>query len=169
MGATERLLDIFERDHPERRVVRLRPAFTFQRASATSKRRLFVGPFVPRALMRPGRMPVLPLPGGLRLQAVHTNDVADAYRRAVLSDASGALNVATDDVLDGPALAQILGGRSIALPRSMVRAVVATAWHGHLTPPTPTWSTWRSGSRWWTAGAPDPSSDGRRATRGGMR
>lgn len=111
----ERLLDIFERDHPDRRVVRLRPAFTFKRESATSQRRLFLGPFVPRGLLRPGRVPVLPLPDGLRFQALHSSDVADAYLRAVTSDARGAFNVAADDDVDGPALAGILGARHLAL------------------------------------------------------
>lgn len=134
----ERLLDIFERDHPDVRVVRLRPAFTFKRESATSQRRLFLGPFIPRGLLRRGRVPVLPLPDGLRFQALHSNDVADAYLRAVTSDARGAFNVAADDVVDGPALADILDARLLAAPRPLTRAAVAGAWHAHLTPADPT-------------------------------
>src|SRR5918911_5658167 len=38
----ERLLDRFEREHPEVRVVRLRPGLIFKRESGTEQRRLFV-------------------------------------------------------------------------------------------------------------------------------
>ncbi len=133
----ERILDIFERDQPGTRVVRFRPAFTFKRASATSQRRLFMGPFVPNRLVRPGRVPVLPYPHGLRLQALHTEDVADAYRRAVTGDARGAFNLAADPVLDGPALAEVLGARLATLPRPVIRAAVAAAWHARLVPADP--------------------------------
>ena len=44
------------------RVVRLRPAFIFQRRSASEQRRIFAGPFVPNWIARPGALPVLPLP-----------------------------------------------------------------------------------------------------------
>ena len=40
----ERLLDAFERDHPDVRVVRLRPGLIFQRGAASEIRRLFAGP-----------------------------------------------------------------------------------------------------------------------------
>ena len=133
----ERLLDIFEHDHGEVRVVRLRPAFIFKRSSASSQRRLFVGPFVPKGLLRPGRLPILPYPNGLRLQALHSADVADAYRLAVTSDVRGAFNVAADGVLDGPAVAKVLDARPLATPRPLVRAVVAAAWHARLAPADP--------------------------------
>jgi nucleoside-diphosphate-sugar epimerase len=133
----ERLLDIFERDHPAVRVVRLRPGFIFKRASATSQRRLFLGPFVPNRLLRPGGVPVLPYPQGMRLQALHTTDAADAYLRAATGSAHGAFNVAADDVLDGPGIAEIFGARPVAVPRALVRAAVAAAWHFHLTPADP--------------------------------
>ncbi|MDQ2649571.1 MAG: NAD-dependent epimerase/dehydratase family protein [Actinomycetota bacterium] len=133
----ERLLDVFEREHPDRRVVRLRPGFIFKRTSATAQRRLFAGPFLPNPLVEPGRLPVLPYPRGLRFQALHSSDAAAAYHRAVVSDARGAFNVAADDVLDGPALAAVLGARPVALPRRLVRGAVAAAWHAHLAPADP--------------------------------
>jgi UDP-glucose 4-epimerase len=134
----ERLLDIFERDHPDTRVVRLRPAFIFKREAATSQRRLFLGPFVPNRLLRPGRVPLLPYPKGLRLQALHTDDAAEAYLRAVTSDVRGPFNVAADDLLDGPALAEIFGARPVELPRAVVRGGMAAAWHAHVVPADPT-------------------------------
>lgn len=133
----ERTLDAFEQGHPEIRVVRLRPGFIFKRASASQQRRLFLGPFAPASILRPGRLPVLPYPAGLRIQALHSSDAADAYVRAVTSDVRGAFNVAADPVLDGPTLGRILGARAVALPPPLVRAGLAAAWHAHLVPADP--------------------------------
>ena len=135
----ERALDTFEARHPDIRTVRLRPGFIFKRSSATQQRRLFAGPLVPGLLAKPGRLPVLPHPRGLRFQALHTSDAAEAYRLAILSEAArGAYNVAADPVIDAEALAGVLGGRPLSVPRPLVRAAVATAWHLHLAPADPT-------------------------------
>jgi UDP-glucose 4-epimerase len=134
----ERLLDRLERDQPTMRVVRLRPAFIFQRSSATEQRRLFLGPFFPNALARPGTLPILPLPRGLRLQAVHSDDVADAYRRALLHDVRGAFNIAADPVLTAADVGRLLLARPVEIPRRLVRLVVAAAWHARLVPAAPT-------------------------------
>jgi hypothetical protein len=48
----ERVLDAFEARHPDTRVVRLRPAFIFQRSAATEQRRIFAGPFLPNPLLQ---------------------------------------------------------------------------------------------------------------------
>src|ERR1700727_2443185 len=94
--AVERLLDRLESEHPELRVVRMRPGLIFKARAATEIRRLFAGPFLPRALLRPGLLPFVPDAPRLRFQAVHSLDVGDAYRRAVLSDARGAFNLTAD-------------------------------------------------------------------------
>jgi UDP-glucose 4-epimerase len=133
----ERLLDVVERDHPQLRVVRLRPAFIFRRASASQQRRLFMGPFVPGSLLRPGLIPLLPYPSGLRFQALHTEDVADAYVRAVKADVRGPFNLAAEGVVDGAELGRIFRARPIALPATLVRAGLATAWHARLVPASP--------------------------------
>src|SRR3954471_10718973 len=86
----ERSLDTFEARNPDTRVVRLRPAFIFQRQAATEQRRIFAGPLVPSSLLRPGRLPVVPWPAGLRFQALHADDVAEAYRLAVRGGGGGA-------------------------------------------------------------------------------
>src|SRR5579884_2569395 len=88
----ERLLDRLEHDQPELRVVRLRPGLIFKREAATEIRRLFVGPFLPRWLVRPELIPIVPDTERLRVQAVHSLDIGDAYRRAIVSDARGAFN-----------------------------------------------------------------------------
>jgi UDP-glucose 4-epimerase len=133
----ERLLDVFEREHPDVRVVRMRPAFVFRRAAASAQRRLFAGPFLPGSLLRPGRLPVLPYPAGMRMQAVHGSDVADAFVRAVLGDARGPFNLAAEPSLDGPALARILGARPVEVPRAVARGAVAALWHARLAPADP--------------------------------
>jgi len=133
----ERVLDTFEVRHPGTRVVRLRPGFIFKREAASSQRRLFLGPFVPGSAARPGRLPVLPLPPQLRFQALHSEDAAEAYRLALLSDVRGAFNVAAEPVLGGHELAQVLGARYVAVPRPLVRGALAAAWLAHLVPADP--------------------------------
>ena len=49
-AAVEKLLDRFEREHPQVRVVRLRPGLIFKREAASGIRRLFAGPFLPSPL-----------------------------------------------------------------------------------------------------------------------
>ncbi|MBA3718175.1 MAG: NAD-dependent epimerase/dehydratase family protein, partial [Actinobacteria bacterium] len=112
----ERRLDRFERDHPDVRVARLRPALIFQRASAEEQRRLFLGAFIPSPLLRRGLLPVMPAVRGLRFQAVHAADAADAYRRAILGEARGAFNVAGEPVLEAEAFATALGVRPVSVP-----------------------------------------------------
>ena len=116
-AAAERALDEVAAAHPGLRVVRLRPGLTFKHEAASGIRRLFAGPLLPSPLVRPGLLPVLPLPAGLRVQGVHAADVAEAYRLAVTDErARGAYNVAADPVLDAGTLGRALGARTIELP-----------------------------------------------------
>ncbi|HJT04503.1 MAG TPA: NAD-dependent epimerase/dehydratase family protein [Pseudonocardiaceae bacterium] len=133
----ERSLDAFERGHPDIRVVRLRPGFIFKRESASGQRRLFIGPFLPNQLVRPGLVPIVPDLPGLRFQAVHTADIAEAYRLAALSEVRGAFNIAAEPVVDAALLADIFGARVVSLPRWPVRAAVWLAWQMHLVPASP--------------------------------
>jgi UDP-glucose 4-epimerase len=133
----ERVLDHHEAAHPDRRVVRMRPAFIFMRSSAVEQRRIFLGPLFPQRIVKPGRVPVIPDPGGLRLQTLHTEDAADAYARAVLQPVSGAFNLAADPVLDMAAIAGCLDARSVKVPASMARVGLAAAWYAHLVPASP--------------------------------
>lgn len=133
----ERALDGFETAHPDVRVVRMRPAFLFKRRSASQQRRLFAGPLLPQLLVRPELIPVVPDLPGLRMQAVHTDDAAQAYRLAALGEARGAFNLATDPVLDAPMLAELLHAKVVRLPVWAVRAPLVAAWRLHLTPASP--------------------------------
>jgi nucleoside-diphosphate-sugar epimerase len=139
-AATERALDELEVASPALRVVRLRPALIFKREAASGIRRLFAGPLLPSPLMRPGLLPVLPLPAGLRVQAVHADDVAEAYRLAATDDrASGAYNVAADPVLDGATLSRALGARPAELPVRAVRVAADLSWRMRLQPTPAGW------------------------------
>jgi nucleoside-diphosphate-sugar epimerase len=134
----ERLLDVHQERHPSRRVVRLRPAFTFQHRSAVQQRRLFLGPFVPQRLVRPGRVPVLPVPRDLRLQLVHTDDVASAYAMAVASpQAQGAYNITSQPTLGPAELAEELHARWVPTPARLLRAGLTAAHAAHVVPAAP--------------------------------
>lgn len=133
----ERLLDRFEAEQPERRVVRMRPAFSFRRESAGQQRRLFLGPLLPNKLVRPGLVPILPIPRGLRFQAVHSRDVGAAYALAITSQARGPFNLAAEPVIDQAVLGAISGIRTVAVPPALVRGALAAAWRAHLAPAPP--------------------------------
>jgi UDP-glucose 4-epimerase len=138
-GDVERMLDDFEREHPATRVVRMRPGLVFKRGAASGIRRLFVGPFLPSRFLRREVVPLVPAPPGLRIQAVHSHDVGEAYRLALITDASGAFNVAADPVLDGPELARLAGARALRVPPAALRAVADLTWRLHLQPTPPGW------------------------------
>jgi UDP-glucose 4-epimerase len=139
-AAAERALDELEVAHPDLRVVRLRPALIFKRAAASAIRRLFAGPLLPSPLVRPALLPVLPLPAGLRVQAVHADDVAEAYRLAATDErARGAYNVAAEPVLDAATLARALGARPVRLPVGAVRAAADVSWRLRLQPTPAGW------------------------------
>lgn len=137
--AVERALDRLEREQPGLRVVRMRPGLIFKADAATEIRRLFAGPFLPRALLRPGLIPVVPDVDRLRFQAVHSRDVGDAYRRAVLSDARGAFNLAADPPIGPPELADIFQARRVKLPRAALRGAAAATFALRLQPSEPGW------------------------------
>lgn len=136
----ERRLDAFEQAQPDTRVVRLRPGLIFQRSAASEIRRLFAGPLLPNALLRPQLIPVVPFPRGLAVQVVHSDDVGDAYRRAALDpDAQGAYNIAADPVLDADSVARILDARVIPVPPRALRVAADLSWRGRLQPTSPGW------------------------------
>jgi nucleoside-diphosphate-sugar epimerase len=134
----ERALDAFEYRHPEVRVVRMRPAFLFKRESASEQRRIFGGKFLPGPLAKPETLPFLPDVPGLRVQALHTDDAAHAYRLAVHTQVRGAFNLAAEPAVDAGVLGELLGvRRQVRLPRTAVRSAVAAAWGLRLLPASP--------------------------------
>jgi UDP-glucose 4-epimerase len=135
----ERILDAFESANPALRVVRLRTSLVFQRSMGTEVKKLFTGRLVPRRLVSPRRIPFVPDTPGLRLQVTHADDIADAYRRAIVGKASGAFNVAAEPVLDPDALAALLGARKVPVPAALLRTVVGATWRAHLQPTPEGW------------------------------
>jgi UDP-glucose 4-epimerase len=134
----ERVLDRFETDHAAMRVVRMRSAFVFQRSASPEQRRIFAGPFVPGRLVASGRLPVLPLPRGLRFQAVHADDLAAAYVAALERDVAGAFNVAAPPVIGGAELAEVLGARrTVEVPVAVAERALAAAYRLRVVPAEP--------------------------------
>jgi nucleoside-diphosphate-sugar epimerase len=135
----ERRLDRFEGEHPSIRVVRLRPALVFKRESATEQRRLFAGPFLPGSLLRPALIPVVPEIPGLAFQAVHSYDVGEAYKLAVVRDVRGAFNIAAPPILDLTSIARELRARTFQVSARAVRGLAFLAHRARLTPLPADW------------------------------
>lgn len=138
-AAIERALDRLEREQPSLRVVRMRPGLIFKREAATEIRRLFAGPFLPRGLLRSTLIPFVPDVPRLRFQAVHSRDVGDAYRRAVLSNVRGAFNLAADPPIGPSELADLLHARRLKLPATVLRTGAAVTYALRLQPTQPGW------------------------------
>jgi UDP-glucose 4-epimerase len=138
-AAVEALLDGFAAAHPQVRVVRVRPGLVFKRAAAAHLRRTFLGPFVPGRLLRPELLRVVPDIAGLAVQAVHADDLAEAYRAALVSEVQGAFNVAAEPVLTPSRMAERLGARTVPTSPDVARRAFATAWRLRLEPTEPAW------------------------------
>ena len=136
---TESILDGIEKASPRTRVVRLRPGLIFKRESASEVRRLFFGPLLPGFLMRKSLIPVIPDIDELRFQVVHSLDVGEAYRLAVVKDVRGAFNVATEPVMDPAGLAELLGARLVKVPPAVLKVGADLTWRLHLQPTPSGW------------------------------
>ena len=135
----ERRLDRFEAQNPEVRVVRIRPALVFKKEAVQGIRRLFGGPFVPTILARPSLINLIPKMEDLRGQVVHSYDLGEAFRRALVRDVRGAFNVAAEPVLDAHEVGRILNARPLPVSARAARAGVELSWRLRLQPITPGW------------------------------
>jgi UDP-glucose 4-epimerase len=138
-SAVERMLDRLEREQSGLRIVRMRPGLIFKRQAATEIRRLFIGPLLPRSLLRRGLIPISPAVPGLRFQAVHSLDVGDGFRRALVSAARGPFNLAADPVIGAPELADVLGAKPVPVSPKLLRAAAAATFSLRLQPSEPGW------------------------------
>jgi UDP-glucose 4-epimerase len=138
-AAVETMLDAFERREPEVRVVRLRPGLIFKAEAASEIRRLFAGPFLPGFLVQKRLIPFIPRVPRLRFQAVHSRDVGEAYRQAVVRDAHGAFNVAAEPEIGVDELCELFGARSFPLPAGVLRGAASLSWNLRLQPSSPGW------------------------------
>lgn len=130
----ERRLDRFEGQNPGVRVVRFRQALTFKKEAAEGQRRLFGGPLFPGFLAQPALINAIPQIEGLRAQVVHSHDVGDAYRLALLHEVRGAFNLATEPVLDPGEMGRILNARPVPVPVQLARAGAGLSWRLRLQP-----------------------------------
>ena len=138
-AAVETILDAFERREPEVRVVRLRPGLIFKSEAASEIRRLFAGPFLPGFLVQKRLIPLIPRVPRLRFQAVHSRDVGEAYRQAVVRDVHGAFNIAAEPEIGVEELCELFGARSFPLPAGALRAAADLSWKLRLQPSPPGW------------------------------
>jgi UDP-glucose 4-epimerase len=138
-AAVERLLDRVETERPELRVVRLRPGLIFKAEAADEIRRYFVGHMAPRIIFRRRLLPVVPDLPPLRFQAVHSRDVGDAFRRAAVSDARGAFNVAAEPIIGPAELGEVLHAWRLPVPASVLRLGADLTYRLHLQPVEPGW------------------------------
>lgn len=135
----ERILDELEKSEPAMRIVRMRPALIFKRDAASDIRRLFIGPFVPRAAFDPRALKLIPDHPRLRFQAVHSLDVGEAFRLAIHRDVRGAFNLAADPILDPTVLASLFGAKPVRVSPGFLRGAVSLAWRMHLVAASEGW------------------------------
>lgn len=139
-AANEAAMDVFAAAHPDVVVTRLRPGLIFQRGAAAEIRGLFLGHLVPMSVVRWIRWAVLPLPLPFVFQAVHADDVADAYWRAIDRRAAGAFNIAAAPVLNPPRLARAFGMLgAVRVPLRLIRGIVTLTWRLRLQPTDAGW------------------------------
>jgi len=138
-AACESLLDELEGREPELRIVRLRPGLIFKAEAASEIRRLFAGPFLPGFLVRKQLIPLIPRVPRLRFQAVHSRDVGEAYRQAVVRDVHGAFNIAAEPEIGVDELCRFFGARSFSLPSGALRGAAQLTWKLRLQTSSPGW------------------------------
>src|ERR671913_2046505 len=136
----ERRLDRFEAETSGVRVVRMRPGLVFKKEAAEGIRRLFAGPFFPNVLAHPALINFIPDIENLRSQVVHSYDVGDAFRLAIVNeDARGAFNLAAEPALDAREIGRILDARPVPMSAQLVRAGAGLFWALRLQPVPPGW------------------------------
>lgn len=138
-AAVEDILDQFSKEHSDVAVVRMRPALMFKREAASEIRRLFFGPFVPSWLFSRKWLPLIPFHPDLTTQVVHSADVAEAYRLAVLGDARGAFNIATEPTVTADLVEKTLDARVIKVNPALLRRLADATWKLRLQPTPPGW------------------------------
>ena len=139
-AAVESWLDDWETRHPDVVVTRIRSGLAFQRKAASEIARFFLGPFVPISLLGRVPLPFLPLSRQLTFQAVHADDLAEAYLLAVRTRLGGAVNIAADPVLGPQDLAAAVRAHGVLpVPLWLLRGIAAATWQLRLQPTSPGW------------------------------
>lgn len=126
--AVEDWLDGFEAEHPDIRVVRLRPHIILGPQSQ---------PFL-RALLRFPFYPLLADPQPV-VQCVHEQDVAEAVRLALLGEARGAFNLACSDSASFRTMQRYAHWVALPVPRLLTTNLFKLAWRWFGRGTDPTW------------------------------
>jgi nucleoside-diphosphate-sugar epimerase len=135
----ERRLDRFEQEAPEVRVVRMRPGLVFKKEAAQGIRRLFAGPFLPSSLVRTELINAVPDIPNLRSQIIHSYDVGEAFRLAIVNEVRGAFNLAAEPVLDAAEIGRILDARPVPFSAQVARAGARISWQLRIQPVSEGW------------------------------
>lgn len=135
-AAAERVVDLAAQSVA---VSRMRPALIMQDDAASEVTRYFLGPLVPRVMLRRSIVRFAPLPQALAFQVVHADDVAAAIDLVLATRAEGAFNVAAEPVIDRATFRQIFGGVGPPVPPAVLRALAGATWHARLQPTEPGW------------------------------
>jgi nucleoside-diphosphate-sugar epimerase len=138
-SAVERLLDGLEYDQPGLKVTRMRPGLSFKRDASAEIKRLFIGRLWPRSVFRRSLIPFVPGNPDLRFQAVHSSDVGEAFRLALIKQAEGAFNLAASPVLDSNTLARAFEKKVVPIPSGVLSALFSASYHLRLQPADPGW------------------------------
>lgn len=134
----ERMLDRFTQEHQFVRVVRFRSPVTLKPAAASEFSRQFIGaalPFLASPVVRRRYLP----DAGLSLQVVHSDDVAAAFRAALLSPVAGAFNLAGTTPVDAVSVAERFRMRRFTVGINTARTAMSIGWALHLLPSEPGW------------------------------
>lgn len=136
-SAAERMLDAHEAAGHDTMVTRMRPGIVGQRSAGSALLRYGIPGLVPaRAL---DWLPILPMDRRLRLPMVHSDDVAAAIEQVLVRRAGGAFNLAAAPPVTTERIAQALGARPVHVPSSVLRPLMAGAWHARLQQVDPGW------------------------------
>ena len=135
----ERLLDELAAGS-RMRVVRLRPGLIFKREAASEIRRFFLGPLLPNMLVRPRLIPFVPDVPRLGFQAVHADDVGEAYRQAVVREVEGAFNIAAEPTIGADrSWPRCCTPARCRCPARLLRGAASLTWRAHLQPADAGW------------------------------
>ncbi|MFD4668484.1 NAD-dependent epimerase/dehydratase family protein [Lentzea sp. NPDC058450] len=134
-AAVEHMLNKFE---SQLLISRPRPGLILQSEAGSEIRDYFLGSLVPKSLFRQ-RIPVVPVPRDLVIQFVHADDVADGLVRILKQRPPGAVNLAAEPVVTPRALAEVLGGRHVAVPAKALRLLADATWRLRLQPTPAGW------------------------------
>ncbi|MGW4212342.1 NAD-dependent epimerase/dehydratase family protein [Lentzea sp. NPDC004789] len=114
----------------------IRPCGIGQASAAQQLRRWLLSRW-----LSPKLLPLLPMPlwNGLRLQLVHSDDVARAIVQIVRLKAFGAYNLAAEPVLTAPMIADLVGAGRLPVPYPLVEKLAGATAKLGLQPLTPEW------------------------------